>query len=142
MPVYEYQCPEGHVTELVLPMADEKPATTHCTHPVEPTNTANDTLAASAWGRYERNPDDPEGPPVFVGHVCGADAARVWEPWAATIYKGAGTYTSDYKLKYDRKRRPNPGDDLPLPLEAAITRAEGAEYDPPKRLPGGVIPRG
>jgi hypothetical protein len=28
--VYEYRCPEGHVTELVLPMADEKPESVVC----------------------------------------------------------------------------------------------------------------
>lgn len=115
MAVYEYRCPVGHITELNLPMADEKPEEVDCGY--------TDHDGSGRCG------------------CCFKPAKRVFLPPAAIHYKGAGTYTNDYKLKYDRKRRKNSADDLPLPAEAAITRAEGAEYDPPKRFPGGVIPR-
>lgn len=67
-----------------------------------------------------------------------AIAKRVFTPPAAIHFKGGGFYDTDYRLRYDRKRRPNAGDSLPIPTEAAITRAEGAEYDPPKNMPGVV----
>lgn len=126
---YEFECPEGHVTELWLPMEDEKPDAVPCGWAPQPL--LDDGGCTSDCERCdcsaEREP-------------CGQPAKRVFG-WAATHYKGAGTYTTDYKLKYDRKRRKMPGDGLPLPAEAALTRAEGAEYDPPKNFPGGVIPR-
>lgn len=126
MATYEYQCPEGHITELQLPMADDKPESVVCGWAPQPSEDDGgcDADCEHCDCSAEREP-------------CGKPAARLWEPWAATHYKGAGTYTTDYRLKYDRKSRRRQS--MPVPVEAAITRAEGAEHDPPKRVPGGVV---
>lgn len=94
MPRYEYRCPDGHESEIVLPMADEKPESVTCWH------TDGDVLTQP---------------------VCGKQATRVWAPWAATHFHGTGgTYYEDvYRGKdggtrYGYKRRKNAGDDLPV----------------------------
>lgn len=131
MPIYEYRCPDGHVTEIVRSMHDDIPADVPC----------EQAMPCSRCGIAQGCCEDCCAPGCAdrdeLVERCAKAARRVFG-WAATHYKGAGTYTTDYKLKYDRKRRRNPGDDLPIPTEAAITRREGAEYDPPKRMPGVV----
>lgn len=57
---------------------------------------------------------------------CDQPAARVWEPPAAIHYKGRGFYSTDVKGAQERRRRKNPGDDLPVghdPVAAAIARS-------------------
>lgn len=82
----------------------------------------------------------PESIPCRVSGwgTCKLQARRVFSAPAAFIFKGGGFYATDYKGRYDRTRRPNPGDSLPLPAEAVIGKSEGAEYDPPKNLPATV----
>lgn len=114
MPLYEYECGQGHLTEHVCPVGDA-PDALACTH---------------VDGALDLGGDKP----AVTVTPCDQLARRRFS-LAAIHFKGGGFYANDYKGRYDRKRRPNPGDDLSIPAEAAITRAEGAEYDPPARMP-------
>jgi predicted nucleic acid-binding Zn ribbon protein len=49
-------------------------------------------------------------------------AARVWAPPAAIHFKGAGFYSTDVKGAQERRRRPNPGDDLHRPHDPAAAK--------------------
>jgi putative FmdB family regulatory protein len=59
-------------------------------------------------------------------NVCAHGATRKFLPPAAIHYKGRGFYSTDVKGAQERRRRPNPGDDLPnthQPDTAAIARS-------------------
>lgn len=85
MPEYDYACPDGHTTTMVLKMTEAHPATVECD--------------------------------------CGRNATRVFQAPAAIHFHGRGFTANDFQ---NRKRRPNPGDDLPRqhdPAAAAIARS-------------------
>lgn len=69
-----------------------------------------------------RCPEDHQSEQVFKmadvpEHVeceCGKRAIRVWEAPAAIHFHGGGFYSTDVTSRLHRKRRSNPGDDLPI----------------------------
>ena len=54
-----------------------------------------------------------EAPAEIPCHTDAHMAQRVFNPPAAIHFKGSGFYTTDVKGRLNRRRRPNPGDDLP-----------------------------
>lgn len=120
MPLYEYRCEHGHVTERVMRMTDEQPETITCVQPlVRPTHQLPiaATVMASSQDVVESNPTP-----------CGARARRLFNVPAAIHFKGAGFYSTDVKGRVERRRRPNPGDDLATPFDthaAAVARDNG-----------------
>lgn len=148
MATYEYRCPDGHVTEHVFSMAEDKPEAVQCNHRPWSVSVEYDdedrtagVVVLSCDGeevRRSRFSGDTCGERLFAAmrrlrlldgpQFCGLAATRVFLAPAAVHYKGPGFYETDYRQKYDLKSRKRPADDLPIPAEAAITRAEGAEY--------------
>jgi predicted nucleic acid-binding Zn ribbon protein len=97
MPLYEYRCLNGHTTELSMRFSDKLPATIACNH-------------ASVRALPERQ--HPAAVGIPTDGLCGMQATRVWEAPAAIHFKGPGFYSTDVKGRQERRRRPNPGDDL------------------------------
>lgn len=64
--------------------------------------------------------------PVSVVCDCGERARRVYQPPAAIHYKCGGFYETDVRSKLHRKRRKNPGDDLPVEFDHAAARIADA----------------
>lgn len=89
MATYEYRCPHGHTVEHVQSMVDDVPRYVFCT------TCRDDAIAAGA----DR--------PMTI-------ARRVFHAPAAIHFKGPGFYATDVKSRVERRRRPNPGDDLPV----------------------------
>lgn len=71
--------------------------------------------------RQRMSDDLPETLPCGVGG-CEGRARRVWSPPAAVHFKGNGFYSTDVKGRQERKRRPNPGDDLHVGHDEAARR--------------------
>ncbi len=100
---YDFQCPHGHVTELVQAMADETPETIPCGGAFDAIELLVDQVT------------DDVGQPLADrdAYACAATAARIFTPPAAIHFNAPGFYATDYKGRYDRKRRKMPSDDLP-----------------------------
>lgn len=77
-----------------------------------------------------RCPEDHQSEQVFKmanipEHIeceCGKRAVRVWEAPAAIHFRGGGFYETDVRSKLHRKRRSNPGDDLPVEFDSTAAR--------------------
>lgn len=113
MPTYEFRCPDGHVVELVQPMAKALPVTIRCDHTV----LADDDVGVV------RDGIEPEQLRIAR---CAKRAKRVFSPLAAIHFRGRGFYATDVNSAQRRRRRPNPGDDLFKPHDpdaAAIARS-------------------
>jgi predicted nucleic acid-binding Zn ribbon protein len=98
VPTYLFRCPDGHHREIVMSIHDELPTTVAC----------------------QQLLDSPE---ILV---CEHVAERVFLPPAAIHFKGRGFYATDVTGAQQRRRRPNPGDDLYRghdPDAAAIARS-------------------
>lgn len=69
--------------------------------------------ACTATATIEQ-PMRADGPPESVPcpAACGERAMRVWSAPAAIHFRGPGFYSTDVKGRTERRRRPNPGDDL------------------------------
>lgn len=108
MPSYDFRCPAGHVTTLTQSMHVPLPQDLTCQH-----------------GKRETHTNDPSEQGRLDG-ACLQRAARVfWAP-AAIHFKGRGFYATDVKGAQERRRRPNPGDDLPRqhdPVADALARS-------------------
>lgn len=57
---------------------------------------------------------------------CSAEAKRVYAPPAAIHFRGPGFYSTDVRGKIHRKRRSNPGDDLPVEYDIPAARIADA----------------
>lgn len=64
--------------------------------------------------------------PEHVKCTCGQRAMRIWEAPAAILFRGSGFYSTDVTSKLHRKRRPNPGDDLPVEYDGPAARIADA----------------
>jgi predicted nucleic acid-binding Zn ribbon protein len=64
-------------------------------------------------------------PPAITCH-CQQEARRVFAPPAAIHFKGGGFYATDVAGKVHRRRRANPGDDLPVEFDAPAARIADA----------------
>lgn len=110
MPAYDFRCPNGHTTEHVQSIHDPIPEAIECQQPLEFAD------ASVKWAVHHHD-----------GVIwCGKIAERVFAPPAAIHYRGRGFYATDVKGAQERKRRPNPGDDLFIghdPQAAAIARS-------------------
>jgi putative FmdB family regulatory protein len=81
-----------------------------------------------------RCPEDHQSEQVFKmvdvpEHVecsCGKRAVRVWEAPAAIHFRAPGFYSTDVQSKLYRKRRSNPGDDLPTEFDQGAARIADA----------------
>lgn len=99
VPTYVFQCPQGHVTELVQSIHDDLPTEVPC-----------DWMADGDCSV----------------HVCVAPAARVFLAPAAIHFKGRGFYATDVKGAQERRTRKRTADDLPVAHQAdsaAIARS-------------------
>jgi putative FmdB family regulatory protein len=68
-----------------------------------------------------------EAPERIACTCCEHDTARrVYSPPAAIHFHGPGFYATDVKGRIGRKRRPNPGDDLPKEFDTAAARITDA----------------
>lgn len=101
MPAYTYRCPAGHLIEHVQSIHDPLPATIACPVVIVSTDDASELH-------------------------CASHASRVIDAPAAVHFKGPGFYSTDVRGSQQRRRRPNPGDDLLRqhdPAAAAIARS-------------------
>ena len=57
---------------------------------------------------------------------CDGGAFRVFSPPAAIHFRGGGFYETDVRQKLHRKRRKNPGDDLPVEFDVGAARIADA----------------
>jgi putative FmdB family regulatory protein len=64
--------------------------------------------------------------PLTVVCPCGAAAKRVYQAPAAIHFHGGGFYQNDVTSRIHRRRRPNPGDDLPVEFDDAAARIADA----------------
>jgi hypothetical protein len=106
VPTYEYRCDDGHVTELVMPMADDKPESVPC-------------AMCPPRAKDGGCPDPCECDCSVERAECGKPAARVFLSPIAVHWDGTGGsyYEDSYRNdsgRYGWKRRPNAGDDLPV----------------------------
>ncbi len=60
--------------------------------------------------------------PPAITCGCEREARRVFTPPAAIHFRCGGFYSTDVRGKLHRKRRPNPGDDLPVEFDAPVAR--------------------
>lgn len=67
-----------------------------------------------------------EVPAEIICPDCATAAKRVFTPPAAIHFKGPGFYSTDVKGRLERKRRPNPGDDLPVEFDHGAARIADA----------------
>lgn len=106
MPLYQYECPDGHVTEVERRMSEPDPGNVQCQH----------TVSAPLDIPARRFPGVPclQGDDVVQTDMalCLHPARRVYTAPAAIHFRGPGFYSTDVKARQERKRRPNPGDDL------------------------------
>lgn len=58
--------------------------------------------------------------------TCGKPARRIFSGPAAIHFKGPGFYATDVKGTLHRKRRANPGDDLPKEFDRGAARVADA----------------
>lgn len=96
MPTYTYRCPSGHHSELVQSIHAELPPSIDCAHE----DCAPDLL--------------PAGERVQAGRVIDAPVS--------IFFHGSGFYCTDVKGAQERRRRPNPGDDLHRSHDEAARR--------------------
>lgn len=61
-------------------------------------------------------------PATLACGTCERPAERVYEPPAAIHFKGRGFYATDVKGAQERRRRPNPADDLARHHDPAAAR--------------------
>jgi hypothetical protein len=64
--------------------------------------------------------------PAVVTCRCNRTAKRVFSPPAAIHFRGGGFYATDVTGRIHRKRRPNPGDDLPVEFDTPAARIADA----------------
>jgi predicted nucleic acid-binding Zn ribbon protein len=64
-------------------------------------------------------------PPLVTCH-CQREARRVFAPPAAIHFRCGGFYQTDVREKIHRKRRANPGDDLPVEFDGPAARIADA----------------
>lgn len=65
-------------------------------------------------------------PPVTSCSTCKRTAKRVFSPPAAIHFRGPGFYSTDVRGRLGRKRRANPGDDLPVEFDHGAARIADA----------------
>jgi putative FmdB family regulatory protein len=64
--------------------------------------------------------------PSIITCRCNRSARRVFAPPAAIHFRGSGFYATDVTGRVHRRRRPNPGDDLPVEFDTAAARIADA----------------
>ena len=64
--------------------------------------------------------------PTAVACPCGGHADRVYQAPAAIHFHGLGFHATDVTGRLHRRRRPNPGDDLPVEFDDAAARIADA----------------
>jgi predicted nucleic acid-binding Zn ribbon protein len=101
VPRYDFRCPAGHVTEQTFAMA-EVPPCIECPDCPAPDASSMESL---------------EGPEI---------AYRVYQAPAAIHFHGSGFYQTDVTSRVGRRRRPNPGDDLPVEFDTDAARIADA----------------
>ena len=108
---YQYRCALGHITEVVRPMTEDCPGTIRCEHAVVRLDPAEREFPGRTAYEVQTELD-----------LCGADARRVYSAPAAIHFKAGGFYSTDVKARQERRRRPNPGDDLYVGHDEAARR--------------------
>lgn len=67
-----------------------------------------------------------EIPETVLCENCRRRGQRVFSAPAAILFRGGGFYSTDVNGRVRRKRRPNPGDDLPVEFDHGAARIADA----------------